>query len=380
MKTKKGVIEHQRCQLCVKYYNYITPYFLHYEYMLHKAWYDYSDEVHQKLNLPVLEINSETKQFKVNLHECIPRLIRETEAMCKLGLGKYFCIIFEFDKLDYNCFINIAVPAQAQLLTYCRSKVENAYERLQNIVNRHNKIRSSVDSVFINFMRPRLKKMCIAFKPGFSIITWTSQNLTNYFDNLDTTLQDFENFLKKISDILKRRVEDNIEYISNSILVHLPPDVVPIEELIDLNNAHRRVVEKKLAMKSFAIEMAVIDLINMFVDEAVVSSYDANGKYRYQLPQDQINESNWRVEEMKPLDKYDWIQFEQILRSVFYPLEDERLSILFQDYEDVYYEWTQLRNDAMNFYSFFHNALIAALVDATKKSLDLLRKRANVTK
>lgn len=258
--------------------------------------------------------------------------------------------------------------------------MEDAYERLLNIVNRHNKIRSSIDSVFVNFIRPRLKKICIAFKPGFSIITWTSQNLTNYFEDLERNLQDLEDFLKKISDILKRRIEDSIDYISNSILVALPTDVVHIKELIDLNNEHRRKIEKKIAMKSFAIEMAVIDLINIFVEGSVVNSYDANGKYRYQLPQDQINESNWRVEEAKPLDKYDWIQFEQILRSVFYPLEDERLSILFQDYEDVHYELTQLRNDCMNFYSFFHNALITALVDATKASLDLLKKRANITK
>lgn len=73
--------------------------------MLHKAWYDYSDEVHSKLNLPVLVLDDKTKRFIVNLHESIPRLIRETEAMYKLGLGLYFLkIIAQFQILAFNIF------------------------------------------------------------------------------------------------------------------------------------------------------------------------------------------------------------------------------------------------------------------------------------
>lgn len=38
----------------------------------------------------------------------------------------------------------------------------------------------------------------------------------------------------------------------------------------------------------------------------------------------QIDDSNWRIELKKPVDKYDWIAFDKIFQSVFIYPESER--------------------------------------------------------
>lgn len=87
LRTRKCVIEHRKAQMSVKYYNFLSEIFLHYEMQHHKAWYDYVNEIEEKLSNPILIQNSKTNRLEVNFHSSIYQLIRESEGMLKLNLG-----------------------------------------------------------------------------------------------------------------------------------------------------------------------------------------------------------------------------------------------------------------------------------------------------
>lgn len=54
-----------------------------------------------------------------------------------------------------------------------------------------------------------------------------------------------------------------------------------------------------------------------------VKDTDDDGQTLLQLPVESHNDSNFREELRKPIDKYDWMSFQKISRQVFFP-ESER--------------------------------------------------------
>lgn len=79
-------MEHKNAQLAVKYYNYLSGVFLHYEMLVHKGWYDFVEEIRKFLNLPILKKNQQTNWLESNFHSAIYELIRACDVMYKLGL------------------------------------------------------------------------------------------------------------------------------------------------------------------------------------------------------------------------------------------------------------------------------------------------------
>lgn len=71
-------------------------------------------------------------------------------------------------------------------------------------------------------------------------------------------------------------------------------------------------------------EKSAIELIQVFLNLVEVSGTDENGQCLFSLPDDQIDEKNWRTELKKPIDKFDWITFDKIFQNVFMYPESER--------------------------------------------------------
>lgn len=70
-------------------------------------------------------------------------------------------------------------------MVFCKEKVLDDYERLQRMIKRNNKIRMSIDMILLNVSRPLLRKIELAFRPGLSTVTWLSEHLDDYFDNVE---------------------------------------------------------------------------------------------------------------------------------------------------------------------------------------------------
>lgn len=93
LKYRQCVLAHKKAQRTVRYYNYMNGIICHYEMTYHKAWYDYCEEVRCLLNAPILLCHKEMAQYTVNLDPAIRQLIKETEWMWKLKLGKKFIFV-----------------------------------------------------------------------------------------------------------------------------------------------------------------------------------------------------------------------------------------------------------------------------------------------
>lgn len=84
------MIVHKKAQTCVKYYNYLAGVLLHYEMLHHKAWYDYAEQVRNKLETPIIKKNAKTNWLEMNFDKYILQLMKEADSMCKLKLGMIY--------------------------------------------------------------------------------------------------------------------------------------------------------------------------------------------------------------------------------------------------------------------------------------------------
>jgi dynein heavy chain len=280
LETKECVISHPKTQVCVKYYNYLAGILFHYETIHHKAWFSYAETVRSKLEAPLIRKNSETNQYEINLDRKVLQVIKETEGMLKLGLE---------------------IPDTVKVLFYCKDQVTNAFNMTTALIERNNNLRRSIYPIFTNSMRIQLIKLERVFAPALSTATWLSRNLEEYFAEIVEVMQSIESFILEVSDINDRMIEKAIKSIEETLLIALPEGAVSHEKLLQMNVEHRQVMEKKIAMKSLAAQRAAIDLIKKFIDKSDVPFYDDSGKF--QLPPDKIDGNNWRVEELKPIDR-----------------------------------------------------------------------------
>lgn len=128
--------------------------------------------------------------------------------------------------------------------------------------------------------------------------------------------------------------------------------------------------------KAQAIERSVIDLINSFVEVTDVSEVDEYGRRKFMLPPEQIDESNWRVEHPKPIDKYDWISFEKISKVVSFPSAEDMEVLVFKDWDVLKLDVTLLHIDCMELFAYYNQRFMSSLIRCTRSSMEELRDRS----
>lgn len=344
---------HPNSQLCVKLYNFLAPTLLSYEATTHKAWYSYVDQVRRKLEVPILKKNPETNRYEINLNPYVQQSIKECEGMWKLGLE---------------------VPELTAILTFCQDKVFTAYNKIKELVRRNDKLRHSIYPIFLPLMRIHLIKLERIFAPALSQVTWLTFEIGDYFDEVDKVLWPIESFVKDISDVNDAQIEHLLGAIQYYVLVYLPDEAVTPEEFKDTNIEHRHIVGKMVEIKSLAAEKAAVDLIKRFIEKAEgVPVRDDSGKFR--LPNSEISDDNWRGEEAKPINKFDWLQFDKIYKPVGYASEEDNLVLCYRDYDGLNYDITLLHIDCVELFAYYNHRMISVLAKCTKRSMEMLKVR-----
>ncbi|XP_036329883.1 dynein heavy chain 8, axonemal-like [Rhagoletis pomonella] len=354
LKYRQCVLAHKKAQRTVRYYNYMNGIICHYEMTYHKAWYDYAEEVRCLLNSPILLCHKEYAEYTVNLDPAIRQLIKETEWMWKLKLE---------------------VPNIASVITYCKDRILDPALQLKEVIKRYDNFRQSISSVFINIMRFRLQEISIMFKPALLSITWISENLEDFVQALDDKVDEVETFYRIVVNIETIRVVREMENLTDFLYVYQPKEPISSEKYLEMSNKLRAELESIIERNSVCIERAVIDLINMFVDLLEFGLVDSKGRRVYQLPLEKLNENNWRVEGNYPIDKWDWIQFQKIYRTIYLVPDDALRSLQFRNYEGLRYELSHLRTDCMDLFSYYNSRMILTLVQCSKRSLDFVRHK-----
>lgn len=89
-------------------------------------------------------------------------------------------------------------------------------------MTRNDLIRSTIPPLFIPLIRMHLIKMEDAFRPGFSVITWTSTKIPDYCEKVTKLLDYIEMFIKEVKDMKEARIDEVFEGIAQTSLVYLP--------------------------------------------------------------------------------------------------------------------------------------------------------------
>lgn len=103
---------------------------------------------------------------------------------------------------------------------------------------------------------------------------------------------------------------------------------------------------------------------------------DDQGRSKFMIPYEDIDDQNWRTELPKPVDKYDWISFEKIGKAVSYPGPEEHERLRFKDYDGLKYDVTLLHIDCMELFAYYNQRMIGALIRCTKSSLENLKEHS----
>ncbi|XP_035785030.1 dynein heavy chain 8, axonemal-like [Anopheles albimanus] len=357
LRGHRCVIEHQRAQLCVKYYNFLCEVLLHYELIHHEAWT--RQAIKTKTATPVYRRQEGNLQLEMNLHPWVKQLIRETEIMLKLGL---------------------TVPDPAIALVQRKKQLYRHYEHAKYLLRHSDALRLSIPPIFLPLMRTTLAKLDAAFQPGLTVVTWDSLNIGSYLEQLERTVQRMEHFYKEIYDIWQARVEDTLRSFQSTDLLTLPTEPVSPSGFYDMNLRYRESIQVFLQKRSQAMEGSVVELINKFVSNIEVPDRDEHGARRYQLPLDQINDSNRRQEELLPTDKYDWLRFDRMDKVPTNPTPEAHLEALFQDYGKLNYDVTLLHIDCMELFAYFNSRMLTVFVRMVRSSLENLRARLELVR
>lgn len=161
--------------------------------------------------------------------------------------------------------------------------------------------------------------------------------------------------------------------LQDYLYIYVPSGPLTSAKFYENCNTLRLDIEKELEKKSVCMERAVIDLCNMFVELLDFGPKDSKDRRVFQLPIDKINDNNWRTEGQMPIDKWDWIQFQKIYRTIYLVPEDILKTLQMKNYENIRYELNHLRNDCMDLFSYYNSKMILALVGCSKRSLDYVR-------
>ncbi|KAJ3662197.1 hypothetical protein Zmor_006553 [Zophobas morio] len=328
--TKPRVMRHRDVQKCIQLYNAMAMVFIHYEQIYHEAWYKFAGQVRACLNTPILTKDPKTKRYKVNFHPYILEVIRESEYIYKLDLP---------------------VPDVGQVLVFCKEKILNSYEVIKGLVERNDNIRGNIPPLFIPLIRLQLMKMEDAFRPGFSVITWTSTKIPEYCDEVNGVLDYIEMFVKEVKDMKEARIDEVLDAIASTTLVHLPNVALIPSEFLEENKKYMDQGVKEIELKSSTAERAVIDLIEKFL--SVIEQPELQDK------------------------KYDWLDPDKAIKPVG---SASRLNVspeaAFREIDrNAPLDLNSIHNDCLELFAFFNMKLSEALVKCIKLSLEQIKKR-----
>ncbi|KAI4493643.1 hypothetical protein M0804_001819 [Polistes exclamans] len=332
-KTRKRVITHEYMQNCIKIYNAIISVFIHYEIIYHKAWYDSCEIVRLALSAPLLVRDTKTNKYCLNFDLFILEVIQESEHMSRFGLE---------------------VPDFIQIITFCKEKIFFSYDAIRNLIEENNALRRSIPIVFLNLIKIALVDLEIAFQPCLSVISWASLKILDTCANVKVKLLEVQNFIKEIKDMKEARVDEVLEFISNTILLKIDNYPKSPADFLKDNKTFLNIVAIELEVKSSMTEEVVIAIINKFMDLIIDPNF-----------QDV---------------KYDWMDTEQLTKQV-----GSLTKLTIGPYELGFapvsknIKITQIHHDCMELFAYFNNKMMEALIKCTKGALELLRRKVETT-
>lgn len=166
----------------------------------------------------------------------------------------------------------------------------------------HGKIRPNVEML----LSPHKEDLQHTLRPGFCNLTWTSMNIDGYLAHVHQGLERFDQLIININDIMDNRIQNNLDSLSKTVLVHLPQEekTYSLDEFVKMQETHIMTQSETLKSKNFEVEDAVTDLI------VTIQTYKMSP---------QIQEAS--TEEIQKINRYyNWSMYQALLHATKFSL------------------------------------------------------------
>lgn len=225
------------------------------------------------------------KSLFVNFDPDILTLIREAKCLSRLGAD---------------------IPIQAKIVLLQEEKFKMYRNELQFIIKEYNRIHSKIRPNVEMLLSPHKEDLQHTLRPGFCNLTWTSMNIDGYLNHVHLGLERLDQLIININDIMDNRIQNNLDSLSKTVLVHLPMDdkTYSLEDFVKMQEDHIQTQSETLKSKNFEVEDAVIDLIN------TINNYKMTSKIEEVVK-----------EEIQKINRYyNWSMYQALLHATKFSL------------------------------------------------------------
>ncbi|XP_050507714.1 dynein axonemal heavy chain 5 [Diabrotica virgifera virgifera] len=209
----------------------------------------------------LLSICQEQQKLKVNLHQAIPLLIRESDLMIKMKLP---------------------VPMVALTLYAKQEHFSLVQDSLQFLINDFLKAVKSVKLEVRPLFLPHLIKLTYNIEPGLTKLNWVSENWQEFVDKGNAAIRNFKELTDRVHDIYVNRVLEVLESMQIVQLYALPEigeEAWTVESFCSKIDNICRNSAIELHKKSLMVEEAVEEILSLVkrADVDPDSSFEEEG-------------------------------------------------------------------------------------------------------
>lgn len=163
--------------------------------------------------------------------------------------------------------MGIVIPESAKIVLVQEAKFKSYYNDLLHVLREYKCIAQRVAPVYHALLSTHFKDMDYKLRPGMITLTWTSMNIDAYKHHIHAGLQRLDELVTNVNDITEHRINANLKFVSRCTLMDLSMSIVSLETFVKRQDAHIEDMASLLQGKNIEIETAVDDLLG------VINSY-----------------------------------------------------------------------------------------------------------
>ena len=225
----------------VKHYNKLARTLIEFETLWYQAWQRSADQAKKGLRSPLIVKDPESKTLHTNFDHGVLQLMRESKHLQLMGFQ---------------------IPNSAKTVLLLEDKLKSYFNKIDHTIQVYNRVMSMVSPETKCLMKPHIKDLERTIRPALTTMTWTSMNIETFLYSLHQVLSRFEFLVTQLNDIISNRVQKNLDYVSNMLVLNIPQD--RCFNLRGFTAEQKKYIEtctEVLKGKNVEIERAVNDLI-----------------------------------------------------------------------------------------------------------------------
>ena len=108
------------------------------------------------------------------------------------------------------------------------------FNSLHSMASEYERIVNRIKPVTKSLLASDLEYLGNKLEPGMVSLTWSSENIEDYLEDVHLALSKLEKFILKINLMIDTEIDDKLKTISKVVLVDLPTDCATPEDFLAL--------------------------------------------------------------------------------------------------------------------------------------------------